>query len=240
MTPPGNADDNPGPPSLDYDPHTQTFTQPETPDGGWQAFADLLKKAEPSVNTAIPLTPSQVSAHVAALIDSGRAQEALDVIAKQQAAHDAISMPGTDVQLRYQQGRALAALDRHDEATAIWQQMTTDYPELPEPWNALAIEYARQGQLQRARDALDMALVSDPKFKPALENLGYVQMRLAQQSFERAGIPVPASLQPAPKAAAPANPTPPATENATSQTDPTAPASSDAPTDDKPAAAGAQ
>ncbi len=168
------------------------------PWGTLQAFADLLKKATPSVDTAIPLTPAQIADHVAALIDAGRAEEALDIIAKRQAARDESVTPGTDVQLRYQQGRALAALGRHDEAMTVWRQMTTDYPELPEPWNALAIEYARRGQLQLARDALDMALVSDPSFAPALENLGHVQMRLARESFDRARA---AGASPAPAAA---------------------------------------
>jgi tetratricopeptide (TPR) repeat protein len=173
-------------PSLNYDPDTGAFTEAPPPERGWQAFADLLKKATPSVNTAIPLTPTQIAEHVSSLIDSGRAKEALDIITKRQAAHDASVSPGIDVQLRYLQGRALDALGQHDQAMAVWRQMTTDYPELPEPWNALAIAYARQGQLQLAREALDMALVSDPSFAPALENLGHVQMRLAQESFDRA------------------------------------------------------
>ena len=104
--------------------------------------------------------------------------------------------------MRYLQGRALGALGRHDKAMAVWRQMTTDYPELPEPWNALAIEYARQGQLQLAREALDMALVSDPSFAPALENLGHVQMRLAQESFDRARA---AGASTAPSSAGPAH-----------------------------------
>ena len=175
-----------GPPSLRYDPDTGAFTEPPPPTGGWQAFAELLDKVSPSVDTAIPLTAAQLADHVSALIDTGRAPEALDIIAKRQAADDGSVTPGTDVQLRYLQGRALTALGRHDEAMAVWRQMTTDYPELPEPWNALAIEYARQGRLQLARDALDMALVSDPGFAPALENLGRVQMRLGQQTLQRA------------------------------------------------------
>ncbi|CAM3772994.1 Tetratricopeptide (TPR) repeat protein OS=Castellaniella defragrans OX=75697 GN=HNR28_002526 PE=4 SV=1 [Castellaniella denitrificans] len=187
-----------GPSSLNYNPETGAFTEVPPPERGWQAFADLLKKATPSVDTAIPLTPAQIADHVAALIDAGRAEEALDIIAKRQAARDESVTPGTDVQLRYQQGRALAALGRHDEAMTVWRQMTTDYPELPEPWNALAIEYARRGQLQLARDALDMALVSDPSFAPALENLGHVQMRLARESFDRARA---AGASPAPAAA---------------------------------------
>ena len=173
-------------PSLNYDPETGAFTLPEPPDGGWQAFADLLQKITPSVDTAIPLTAAQLAGHVSALIDAGRAQEALDIIAQRESTRDQAVTPGADVQLRYLQGRALTALGRHDQAMAVWRQMTTDYPELPEPWNALAIEYARQGQLELARDALNMALVSDPGFAPALENLGHVQVRLGQENLKRA------------------------------------------------------
>ncbi|MGA0583333.1 MAG: tetratricopeptide repeat protein [Castellaniella sp.] len=190
-----------GLPNLNYNPETGAFTEAPPPERGWQAFADLLKKAEPSADTAIPLTAAQLAEHVSALIDAGRAEEALAIIAKRQATRDESVTPGTDVQLRYLQGRALETLGRHDEAMAVWRQMTTDYPELPEPWNALAIEYARQGQLQLAREALDMALVSDPSFAPALENLGHVQMRLAQESFDRAraagASTAPASARPA-------------------------------------------
>jgi tetratricopeptide (TPR) repeat protein len=180
------ADTSAGVPHLNYDADTGAFTEPPPPDGGWQAFADLLEKISPATDTAVPLTAAQLAEHVSALIDAGRADEALDIIAKQQSGRDASVTPGVDVQMRYLQGRALAALGRHDDAMAVWRQMTTDYPELPEPWNALAIEYARQGQLQRARDALDMALVSDPDFAPALENLGRVQLRLAQETLKRA------------------------------------------------------
>ncbi|MGB6241093.1 MAG: tetratricopeptide repeat protein [Castellaniella sp.] len=171
---------------LTFDPATGEFTQAETPDGGWQAFADLLQKVTPSVNTGIPLTPSQVTTHIAALIDGGHAQDALDLIQKRESARAADAPIGADVQLEYQKARALAALGRHDQAQSLWRSMTENYPELPEPWNALAIEHVRQGQLQLALNALNMALASDPSFAPALENRGHVQMALAQESFAKA------------------------------------------------------
>lgn len=171
---------------LIFDPTTNTFTLPEEPPGGWQAFANLLKKVTPSVNTAVPLTPAQVTHHIATLIDTGKAEAALQLVEEAGTARKAAGTIGTDVQLDYQHARALAALGRHEQAIAIWRQMTTDYPELPEPWNALAIEYARTGALHQAQDALQMALVSDPSFAPALENLGKVQLRLAQESLARA------------------------------------------------------
>lgn len=190
---------------LTFDPANGEFTQAETPDGGWQAFADLLQKITPSVNTGIPLTPSQITNRISALIDSGHAQDALDLIQLRESARAAADTIGTDVQLEYQKARALAALGRHDQAQALWQSMTENYPELPEPWNALAVEYARRGQLQMARDALNMALVSDPTFAPALENLGYVQMALAQESFAKARAIQPAASRPAAPTPAPAS-----------------------------------
>ncbi|MFA7436803.1 hypothetical protein [Castellaniella sp.] len=171
---------------LNYDPQTGTFTPVQPPDGGWQGLARLLERAAPATDTSVPLSAAQFSAHVARLVDQGQAGEALELIQLRRQGLDPHQAVGTDVQLRYQQGRALAALGQHPQAQAIWQQMTIDYPELPEPWNALAIEYVREGALQRAREALEMALVSDPDFAPALENLGHVQMQLAREAFARA------------------------------------------------------
>ncbi len=171
---------------LAFDPSTGEFTEAPAPEGGWQGLANLLKKATPSVNTAVPLTPAQISQRVATLIDNGKAQDALKIIQQRESARKEAGTLGEDVQLMFQKGRALVALGQHKQATALWLSMTQTYPELPEPWNALAIEYTREGHLELARNALDMALVSDPNFAPALENLGHVQMALAQQSFARA------------------------------------------------------
>lgn len=204
---------------LTFDPATGQFTQEEAPDGGWQGLANLLEKITPSVNTGIPLTPSQVTGRIAELISDGHAQDAMDLIQKQESARAANDPVGADVQLEYQKGRALAALGRHDQAVALWRSMTENYPELPEPWNALAVEYASQGRLEMARDALDMALTSDPAFAPALENLGHVQMALARKSFARAR-----AKQPLPAAAQPASAPAPASRNTTSPAAPQAPA----------------
>lgn len=171
---------------LNFNQETGNFTDPPKPDGGWQALADLLKKIEPSVNTAIPLSASQIATRIANLIDKDQAEDAIAIIKKRQETRDRFGDIGTDVQLQYQYGRALSKLGQSQQAINVWQKMTEEYPELPEPWNAIAIEFARNGQLQLAQQALEMALVSDPNFTPALENLGHVQMRLAEQTLERA------------------------------------------------------
>jgi tetratricopeptide (TPR) repeat protein len=162
------------------------FGEAPEPDGGWQALAHILQALTPSVNTELPLTPSQITDRINAMLNEGKAEAALDVIQKRIAQEQARGGLGTDVQLMFLHARALSALGRHQEAIELYRHMTVHYPELPEPWNNLAAEYLRQGKLEMARDALQMALTADPGYAAANANLGQVQLMLARQSFDRA------------------------------------------------------
>jgi Flp pilus assembly protein TadD len=64
--------------------------------------------------------------------------------------------------------------------------MTQDFPEMPEPYNNLAVLEAAAGRLDQARSLLDTALRHDPAYRTAHENLGDVLMRLAQRAYEAA------------------------------------------------------
>jgi Flp pilus assembly protein TadD len=162
--------------------------EPE-PEKGWDALARLLHKASPSVNTALDPTPSQITTYIEGLLTKGRNKEALAAIEKREA--DLAAHPraagGTDVQLQFQHARALAALNRGAEARDVYIKMTTLYPELPEPWNNLAVLYVAQGDLQQAADALAMALRADPEYVTARANLGDVQTMMAQSNYRKAG-----------------------------------------------------
>ena len=52
-------------------------------------------------------------------------------------------------QVRFLKGVMLADLKREDEAHAGLHALTQDYPELPDPYNNLAVLYAADGQLQK-------------------------------------------------------------------------------------------
>jgi tetratricopeptide (TPR) repeat protein len=52
-----------------------------------------------------------------------------------------------------------------------------DYPELPEPYNNVAVLYAGQSQFDKARAALEMAIRTNPSYATAHENLGDVYAR---------------------------------------------------------------
>jgi Flp pilus assembly protein TadD len=99
----------------------------------------------------------------------------------------AIEAQPRDAQLRFLKAVLLAEQGSTAQASEIYLRLTQEYPELPEPYNNLAVLYAAQGQFDKARDALETALRNDPGYATAHENLGDVYVRLALQSYERAG-----------------------------------------------------
>jgi ketosteroid isomerase-like protein len=72
------------------------------------------------------------------------------------------------------------------EAIATFTKLTEDYPELPEPYNNLAVLYAGQNQFDKARAALEMAIRTNPSYATAHENLGDIYAKLASQAYNKA------------------------------------------------------
>ena len=91
-----------------------------------------------------------------------------------------------DPQMRFFKGTVERETGKPDQALATFTGLTEDYPELPEPYNNLAVIYALQNQLDKARTALEMALRINPQYATAHENLGDVYAKLAGQSYARA------------------------------------------------------
>lgn len=173
-------------PSQQTGSNGKLFNDPKPEEGGWKGLARLLEALTPSIDTQAPLSASQITDRITSMLNQGQNQEALDIIEKRQAQLDEKGALGTDVQLLFLHGRALAALGRSTEAITTYRNMSTLYPELPEPWNNLAAEYVKNGQLDMAYEALRMALVANPNYATARENLGEVQLMLAQRSFQEA------------------------------------------------------
>lgn len=91
-----------------------------------------------------------------------------------------------DPQGRFFKGLILTELGKITEATSVFQQLTEDYPELPEPYNNLAVLYAQQKQYDKAKTALEMAIRTHPSYAVAHENLGDIYARMATQAYDRA------------------------------------------------------
>ena len=117
---------------------------------------------------------------VQALQKSGQTGEALARADRHIAAHP------NDPQMRFVKANLLSAGGRAGEAETLLVQLTRDYPELPEPWNNLAVLYASQGQLDKAEQSLASALRINPAYATALENLGDVRVRQAAAAYQRA------------------------------------------------------
>lgn len=91
-----------------------------------------------------------------------------------------------EVQARFAKALALTEQGQTEEAIRLFTALTTDYPELPEPYNNLAVIYASQGLYEKAKVALEMALRTHPSYSTAHENLGDIYAKMASQAYDRA------------------------------------------------------
>ncbi|MDD3326768.1 MAG: tetratricopeptide repeat protein [Zoogloea sp.] len=115
-----------------------------------------------------------------ALVKQGQLSQALE------KADQLLASKPRDAQVRFLRGVILSELNRGSEAISVFQKLTEDYPELPEPYNNLAVLYAQQRQYDKARNALEMAIRTHPSYATAHENLGDIYARLASQAYDKA------------------------------------------------------
>jgi ketosteroid isomerase-like protein len=120
------------------------------------------------------------SADVSQLLRTGKLVEALT------KADAFLAGKPNDPQMRFLKGVIQRSSGKQAEAIATFTKLTEDYPELPEPYNNLAVLYAGQGQFDKARAALEMAIRTNPSYSTAHENLGDVYARLASQAYNKA------------------------------------------------------
>lgn len=91
-----------------------------------------------------------------------------------------------DAQMRFLKGLIFTEQNKNAEAINIFVKMTEDFPDLPEPYNNLAVLYASNGQYDKAKGALEAAIKTHPTYATAYENLGDVYAKLASQAYEKA------------------------------------------------------
>lgn len=114
------------------------------------------------------------------LYNQGKLQPALDKV-------DAfLRTQPKDAQGRFLKGLILTEEKRTAEAIQVFTGLTEDYPELPEPYNNLAVLYASQGEYEKAKSALELAIHTHPTYATAHENLGDIYAQLASRAYDRA------------------------------------------------------
>ena len=101
-------------------------------------------------------------------------------------AEQALQEAPGDARLRFLKGLALFQLKRLPDAEREFSSLIEEYPELPEPYNNLAVVRAAQGRLEGARDALEAAIRAVPDYVVAYQNLGDLYLQLAAQRWRQA------------------------------------------------------
>jgi tetratricopeptide (TPR) repeat protein len=127
----------------------------------WAAPADDLKEAQK-------------------LYQQGKLQPALDKV------EGYLKGQPKDPQGRFLKGLVLTEQKRIPDAIQVFTGLTEDFPELPEPYNNLAVLYASQGNYDKAKSALELAIHTHPSYATAHENLGDIYAQLASRAYDRA------------------------------------------------------
>jgi tetratricopeptide (TPR) repeat protein len=114
------------------------------------------------------------------LLKAGQHKQALERVNK------LLATKPKDAQARFLKGLIFTDQGNTKDAIDIFTRLTHDYPELPEPYNNLAVIYAAQGQYEKARAALEQSIRTHPSYATAYENLGDVYAKLASQAYDKA------------------------------------------------------
>ena len=136
-------------------------------------FIVLQRVPEPKNKNAIP-------EDIYKLIASKKLPEAIVAIDKE------LGVNPRNVQLRFVRSRIQIEMGQIALAKKTLLEITQQFPELPEPYNNLAVLEAQGGDLDQAKEYLELALKVQPSFSTALENLGDVYTRLASRSYGKA------------------------------------------------------
>ncbi len=134
----------------------------------------------PAAAPAQAAAPSPEAAEIQRLIKSGQSNQALKLI------DDALAKNPKDPAMRFRRGVTLSMLDRKAEALQVFQKLVEDHPEMPAPYNNLAVLYGSQGDYDKARAALVAAIRTNPQYATAYQNLGDVYAQLASQAYSKA------------------------------------------------------
>ncbi|MFT5131979.1 MAG: hypothetical protein ACI9SC_000442 [Gammaproteobacteria bacterium] len=117
---------------------------------------------------------------IQSLISDGKLREALNLTDKHLQEDEG------SVTFRFLKGLILTRLNELNKARDIFVALTREHPDLPEPYNNLAVIYASQGDFEKARDALQLAISTHPSYATAHENMGDIYAKMASKAYNQA------------------------------------------------------
>ena len=125
-------------------------------------------------------SPTEDVKEASRLYQQGKLDNALTKV------NEALAQQPKDAQGRFVKGLILTEQKKSADAIQIFTGLTEDYPELPEPYNNLAVLYASEGNYDKAKAALELAIHTHPAYATAYENLGDIYAQLARRSYDKA------------------------------------------------------
>ena len=143
-------------------------------------FRSIVKLLALSLTLSISLAYADDYTDVSQLMRAGKLAEALT------KADQYLAAKPRDPQMRFLKGVMQRDSGKTPEAIVTFTKLPEDFPELPEPYNNLAVLYAGQSQFDKARVALEMAIRTNPSYATAHENLGDVYAKLASHAYNKA------------------------------------------------------
>lgn len=127
-----------------------------------------------------PVAFADENDEVVKLYQQGNLDKALE------QANTYLALKPKDPQMRFHKGLILTEQQKIADAIKVFSSLSEDYPNLPEPYNNLAVLYASQGMYDKARSALEAAIQTHPSYSIAHENLGDIYAKLASQAYGKA------------------------------------------------------
>ena len=85
--------------------------------------------------------------------------------------------------LKAEMGLSLNNEDILDSAVFLFERLSEEFPELPEPYNNLAVLYEKMGEEQKAIRSLKLAILNNPDYALAYENLADLYLFLARETY---------------------------------------------------------
>jgi tetratricopeptide (TPR) repeat protein len=73
-----------------------------------------------------------------------------------------------------------------NQAIDTFRDLTERFPQLPEPFNNLAVLYAEKGQFRLAKEILEQAIKTNPSYLTAHINLGDIFTKMASEAYNKA------------------------------------------------------
>tara|TARA_B100000795_G_C22791512_1_gene437185 strand:- start:357 stop:1289 length:933 start_codon:yes stop_codon:yes gene_type:complete len=91
-----------------------------------------------------------------------------------------------DPELLFYRGIIETNLGKNNKAIDTFRELTERFPELPEPFNNLAVLYAEKGQFRLAKEILEQAIKTNPSYLTAHINLGDIFTKMASEAYNKA------------------------------------------------------